>query len=276
LNAGATLDRVQRAGKDASHYFIHRDLYKTLVLIRARTLMMGYGQQQLPGQGEQFGGSVTERSKAIEHQPEGQQQLPPVAANEDGEQAESAHEVKSRFVSELLEALRLDPATYERVEGASFAAAVAANEAFARVRHSNKMLDGQLTERDEQAHVSLDHAYALLKGKLRPSEGLELQLLKDAYDEIDQSWPVLMLLPGGPYETVLKEIVEALEADAGNGLLSTEEAALYEIARALSNAFKANVRTSELSWRRLEASFGQAPRGSDPRIALDDGNRTLN
>ncbi len=46
LNAGATLDRVQRAGKDANHYFIHRDLYKTLALIRARTLM-GYGQPQL-------------------------------------------------------------------------------------------------------------------------------------------------------------------------------------------------------------------------------------
>ncbi len=113
-----------------------------------------------------------------------------------------------------------------------------------------------------------------MKGKLR--DGRELDLLGDAYHEIDQCWSVLMLLPNGPYETVLKEIVEALEPDAGAGVLSTEENALYEIARALAKAFRANARTNELSWRRLEAGFNQAPRGGDPRIAMDDGGRTLN
>ncbi len=277
LNAGATLDRVQRAGKDATHYFIHRDLYKTLALIRARTLMMDYGQKQIAaeGSGERYGGSVTEHSKAIEHRPE-QRQLPPAAANEDDEEPESALDVRSRFVAQLLAALRLDPAIYERIEGAAFVAAVAANEAFVRARQSNKALDDHLTERDEQARISLDHAYTLLKGKLRAGESRELQLLGDAYHEIDQCWSVLMLLPNGPYETVLKEIVEALEADAGSGVLSTEESALYDIARALADAFKANVRTNELSWRRLEANFNQAPRSSDPRVAFDDGNRTLN
>ncbi len=276
LNAGATLDRVQRVGRDATHYYIHRDLYKTLALIRARTLM-GYGSGQIagPGQGEAFGGSVLEPSKAIEHRPE-RPQLPPAAANEDPAEAESAHEVRARLVSELLEALRLNPATYDRVEGAAFAAAVAANEAFVRARHSNKLLDEELTERDEQAHMSLDQAYTLLKGKLHPSDGLELQLLKDAYDEIDQSWPVLMLLPNGPYKSVLRELVEMLETDAGAGRLSAEQSALYDIARALVEAFKANARVNETSWRRLEASFNQASRGDDPRIAFDDGKRTLN
>ena len=37
LNAGATLDRV-RVGKEASHYWVHKDLYKTLARIRARSL----------------------------------------------------------------------------------------------------------------------------------------------------------------------------------------------------------------------------------------------
>jgi hypothetical protein len=276
LNAGATLDRVQRAGKDAKHYYIHRDLYRTLALIRARTLMMDYRQPQIgpAGQGERFGGSIMGQSRAIEHRP-ASQQLPPAGASEDNAQAESAHELRSRFVSELLGALRLDPTTYDRVAGASFAAAVAANEAFARARQSNKALDEQLTERDEQARMSLDHAYSLLKGKLRPSESFELQLLRDAYQEIDQSWSVLMLLPNGPYESVLKEMVEMLETDAGAGGLSAEQTALYEIARALADAFKGNARTNELAWRRLEASFNQAPRGGDPRIAFDDG-RTLN
>ncbi|HEX9881538.1 MAG TPA: hypothetical protein VGA65_03430 [Hyphomicrobium sp.] len=278
LNAGATLDRVQRAGKDATHYFIHRDLYRTLALIRARTLMTGYGQQQIGGggQGERFGGSITEDSRALEDHAERHKQLPPVAANEDNADAESAHDLRQRFVSQLLQALRLDPASYNRVDGEAFAAAVAANEAFVRARRANPILDQELTERDEQAHMSLDQAYTLLKSKLHPSDGLELQLLKGAYDEIDQGWPVLMLLPNGPFESVLKELVDMLEADAGDGRLPAEQDDLYQIAKALTDAFKANSRTNELSWRRLEASFNQAPRGGDPRVAFDDGGRTLN
>ena len=39
LNAGATLDRV-RVGKEASHYWVHKDLYKTLARLRARSLVV--------------------------------------------------------------------------------------------------------------------------------------------------------------------------------------------------------------------------------------------
>jgi hypothetical protein len=41
LNAAATVDRVQRVGNDAHHFWIHRDLYKTLARLRARTLVDG-------------------------------------------------------------------------------------------------------------------------------------------------------------------------------------------------------------------------------------------
>jgi hypothetical protein len=168
LNAGATLDRVQRAGKDATHYFIHRDLYKTLALIRARTLMLDYSRKQIEGgAGERFGGSVTEHSKAIEHHPK-------AADNEDDDDAESAQESRARYVAQLLEALRLDPATYQRLEGNAFTAAVAANEAFTRARQSNKALDDELTARDEQARISFDHADSLFKNRMRPGEIKEL------------------------------------------------------------------------------------------------------
>jgi hypothetical protein len=265
LNAGATLDRVQRAGTDATHYFIHRDLYKTLARIRARTLMADYGSRQIAGarQGERYGGSVTERPRAIEHRPDSEE----IAANE------RAGALRSRFVSDLLAALGLDPATYERVAGPAWGAAVAANEAFVRARQGNKSLDEQLSERDDQARVSLDQAYSLLKGKLKAQDNWEIQPLRDAYQEIDQRWSVLMLLPNGPYETVLKEIIEGLRPMAPAP--STEQAGFYDIARALGDAFKGNARSSEMSWRRLEASFNQAPRGGGSRVAMDDG-RTLN
>jgi hypothetical protein len=74
---------------------------------------------------------------------------------------------------------------------------------------------------------------------------------------------------------VLKSMVEVLEADAGAGGLSTEQTELYDIARALVEAFRGNARGNEVSWRRLEASFNQAPLAGEKRVAFDDG-RTLN
>ena len=186
-----------------------------------------------------------------------------------------ASALRARYIARLLEAMNLDPTFFEDLHGAAFGAAIAANEAFTRARHSNQMLDQQLTVRDEEAQISLDQAYTHLKGKLRPGADWERQLLRDAYQEIEQSWPVIMLLPNGPYETVLKSMVEALEADAGAGGLSTEQTELYDIARALVDAFRGNARGNEVSWRRLEAGFNQAPLAGEKRVAFDDG-RTLN
>jgi hypothetical protein len=83
-----------------------------------------------------------------------------------------------------------------------------------------------------------------------------------------------MLLPNGPYESVLRDLVDGLEADAGAGRLTSEQTALYNIARSLTDAFQASSRSNETSWRRLEASFNAAPH-AETRIVFDDG-RTLN
>ena len=265
LNAGATLGRVQRAGKDASYFYIHRDLYKTLARIRARTLFADYGPRRIAGgaKGESFGGQLTERSRAIEHKPG----KPPI-------DDEPSTEIRSGFVSTLLAALNIDTAAWERVSGAAHGAANAANEAFTRARRSNHILDVQLSQREEEARASFTQAYTGLKSRLRPQDSWQQQMLYDAFEEVDQNWPVLMLMPNGPYETVLRDITEGLESDAGAGRLTADQSALYEIARSLSDAFRANTRGNEASWRRLEASFNQAPH-AEPRIAFDDG-RTLN
>jgi hypothetical protein len=264
LNAAATLGRVQRAGKNASYFFIHRDLYKTLARIRARTLMADYGQPRLAGsqpQGERFGGSITERAKAIEHKP---------APRSEAETTE----VRAGFVSHMLTALNIEPATWNRVSGSVYASALAANEAFGRARRSNHALDAPLAKRDEQARDTFNQAYGHLKGKLQPQQSWEHQVLADAYRELDQSWPVLMLMPNGPYESLLRDIVETLEADAGAGRLSGEDNAFFESARSLAEAFNANGRNSDASWGRLEAGFNSAHR--QPRLAFDDDGRTLN
>ncbi len=157
LNAGATLDRVQRVGKDASHYWVHKDLYKTLARIRARSLVVPAGPHQIaaPGaQGSRYGGSVTEHSKAIEHKPVNAQPSVPEHDPED------ARVLRGKYVAHLIEALYLDPADYEDLFGPAFNAAVAANSAFTRARQYSQLLDQQLTDRDDQAQAVFEQAFS--------------------------------------------------------------------------------------------------------------------
>jgi hypothetical protein len=154
-------------------------------------------------------------------------------------------------------------------------AAVAANEAFNRARRSHAPLDAMLRKRDDDARLSFDEAYSLIKNTLPPAASWDRQMLDDAYQELDQHWPVIMLLPNGPYESMLRELVDSLEADAGAGRLISEQQALYDISRALLDAFRTNTRTDEVAWRKLGSAFNQISR-VETRIAGDNGRPTLN
>jgi hypothetical protein len=265
LNAGATLGRVQRAGKTAGYFYIHRDLYKTLARIRARTLMADYGRPRLTGgqaQDERFGGSITERAKAIEH-------------HKPAIEEETTTEIRNGFVSQLLLALNIDAQSWERVSGGAHSAAIAANDAFTRTRRLNAQLDGFLRKHEDDARLAFDEMYTLLKSRLKPHASWDRQLLDEAYLELDQHWHVLMLLPNGPFESVVHDVVERLEPNAGDGRLSSDQQALYGLSRKLLDAFKANTRSNETAWHRLEASFDQAQLG-ETLLAPDNGHPTLN
>ncbi len=96
-------DACSARGKDASDFYIHRDLYKTLARIRARTLMADYGRaahrRARQRHGERFGGSITERAKAIEHKP--------ASASRRRRRPRSA----AGFVTQLLSALNIEAQT---------------------------------------------------------------------------------------------------------------------------------------------------------------------
>jgi hypothetical protein len=265
LNAGATLGRVQRAGKNAGYFYIHRDLYKTLARIRARTLMADYGRPRLAG------GRVAA--------PVLRAQNPPTLALGHSatplDDTPSTTEIRGGFITQLLAALNIKPDAWERVSGNAHVAAIAANEAFNRARRSNASLDALLRKREDDARLSFDEAYTALKGKLRPQATWDQQMLDDAYQELDQHWAVLMLLPNGPYESVLRDLVDNLEADAGAGRLSNEQQALYDISRALALAFHGNGRADEASWRRLVAGF-TAAQHAEARVAGDNGRQLMN
>jgi hypothetical protein len=204
---------------------------------------------------------------------------PPRAALEDHTVktpvANNGDVARTDLVASLVEALGMPPEPYLEIPGPAFTAAAAASEAFAHARQSNRLLDEELTERDEQARVALERAFARLEASFAPADDWKRQQLVTAYQEVDQNWSVLMLMPNGPYETVLKGIVEQLEADNGAGSLPAEEAALYSVAKRVVDALGQSNRNTDTAWIKLEAFFLQLSR-AHPQVAQGDGKRTLN
>jgi hypothetical protein len=267
LNTGATFQVVQRDKDQASRYYIHKDLYKTLARIRAREFAKGASNGPLlAGSGPRkpgFGGSLNQQRAALEDHTA---QPPAIEGGDD---------VRSDFVSSLVEALGMPGEPFLDIPAPAFLAATAASEAFAHARQSNRLLDQELTERDEQARVAIERAFARLEASLASTDDWKRQQLVAAFQEVDHNWPVLMLMPNGPYETVLKGVVEQLEPDNGAGSLSAEETALYNVAKRLVAALSEGDRNSDRTWIRLEAVFLQLAR-SHPQVAHGDGKRTLN
>ena len=156
------------------------------------------------------------------------------------------------FVASLIAALGIDPTLFYALSGLSFGAAAAASEAFSRARNLNGLLDTELTQRDEEARMALDNGYYALESSLTPGDSLNRQRLKAAYDDVDQNWSILMLMPGGPYEKLLGELITALEPDAADGNLPPREQALLFSARQLRQALATNLRNSPQSWQQLD------------------------
>jgi hypothetical protein len=265
LNTGTTFSRVQRI-RGTAGYYIHKDLYKTLARIRAREFARGPNVPLLAGSQRRpaaRGGSLTPQRAALEDHTV----KAPAAANGEG--------VRTDYVAALVEALGMSPEPFIEIPDAAFTAASAASEAFAHARQSNRLLDEELTERDEQARVALDRAFARLEASFAPGDDWKRQQLVSAYQDLDQNWSVLMLMPNGPYETVLKSLVEQLEADNGAGALSAEDAALYSVAKRVVDALGQSNRNTDTAWIKLEAFFLQLSR-AHPQVAQGDGKRTLN
>ena len=143
-------------------------------------------------------------------------------------------EERVRAMAALITPLGVDAESYFALDGPAFSAAAAASEAFAALRGSHRGLEQQLAGRDEKARGVIDHAFAYEGHALSPNDGWKRQLLGGAYEEIEQNWAVVMLLPNGPYERTFRGIVEILEPDNGAGLLNRDEQALLALERAVA------------------------------------------
>ena len=260
LNAGATLGSVQRAGEDASHYFVHKDFYKTIARIRARTFSYDQTVPQIAA-GERLGGALRADATSLPDQWQSRRLLTRLndAAPQNDDDEDSIDEttqdraVRQQYVATLLSALEVHPDAFYELSVEGFSAAVAAGDAFKRARESNRYLAQKLFERDEEARNVLDSMSSHLQ-----STGMDPAGLRAADEEISQNWPVLMMLPAGPYEQVISEMLEELEPQAGEGRLSADQAQLFAVVRKLREAFAGNPRNSQQAWSRMTSQLNQA------------------
>ena len=292
MNAGAGVDAVASDKTEIGRFYVRPDLYETLLMLSSHSLpdsaafdasrrrffgevaarASGHAALEggaLNGQVPRVAGPQSPQQRALQGpqapEPQGKPDIPAflMAAGQANDPGPGEHERYREFVGSLIAALGIDPNLFYNLSGQAFGAAASASEAFSRARRANQALDTELTQRDEEARMAMDSAFYALESSLGAGDSLNRQRLKNAFEDVDQNWPVLMLMPHGPYEQLLVEIVQALEPNDAEGALPPRDHGLLVAARQLRKAMSANPRNSEGAWNQ----FGQALHGGSGQHA---------
>ena len=291
LNSGAMLRFVShdtRKGEE-DRFYIHKDLYKTLAMISASYPKTGarHDRAQLGAPVRQSrpaardGGRLNEDLPRIVRQDKralsgpapGLGARPP---ERPARETQAEYDVRMAFLRELVGVLGVDPELYVGLQGRPMGAAIAAGEAFIRARQSNKPLDRKLESRDEPARMALEAQLSHLEGQLRPEDAVLRNALILAGKEVERNWTAIMLLPRGPYEQALEQLVSDLEPQSGEGTLSPDDEELLRRARQLMDALGTSPRSSADEWEQLEGSFNEAQSATISRLGFGGGKWTLN
>ena len=267
LNAGAIYERVQRAGEDQNHFYIHADFFKTLSSLRSRYMSAGSRIALEPGpvslqvshdQAQSGKGSVPAPLPTKTHSREATSQAI-MSASEPKQIANDPPRPRNRdeFVKSFLMALEIEPTRLSDVQGEVFGAAAAASEAFKRFREDNHALSNQIDLEDGKARDLLEAVYANLKYNIPNGEVSEQRELDVAFEEIQSLRPVIMLLQGGPVERLMHSIVHDMEPDNAEGKLRPNEQSLFNVAKNLDNALKNTDRNTISAWSSLGGALDE-------------------
>jgi hypothetical protein len=246
LNAGSTLKAVQRDREDQGRYYIHKDLYKTLARIRARSMFSGYGQPQLAAphghRGARYAGSLTEQRTAL---PDHTRTPPPLPADQ------QLLRLKEELRAALLRSMGLDEAAFALVSRPELVGdAVAAGKALEQLKDSDAIVSQDLRRREKEMREALRSTYHGLWSRQGDDES-RLEALNAAHGEIEPLIPALMLAPRGPYEKILWQLISELERAAGpDDGLDDESQALLDRLRGHAAAIAMAKRDSAESWRK--------------------------
>ncbi len=303
LNAGSTLGKIRQTvsttnERIAGRYDVHKDLYKTLARLRARSLVGGWSVPQLAppsasAAGVQWGGSLNSQhpalpaASAMPQQPLLQHQAqPPRSPSAGPDQQPAAQDaaaaqpvpayaqqaqVRDSYVAALLNAIGVDYEHYLAIPHEAYGAAVAASEAFFHARKTNALLDDELATRDDEARSALMQVKARMRQGLDPENSWAFE---SASKEVEDNLPVLMMLPGARYDQVLLTLIASLEEANGDGTLTPQDAALYRASVGLRGALAAGVKTSQQGWSAVEQALLGLARGT--HLNLYGAGRQLN
>jgi hypothetical protein len=259
LNAGATLERVQRVGDDARHYYIHGDFYKVLARLRGRLLISA---ATLPA----HGGALRTASPRLVSEP--QRRLTHAIEHGGGVVAPAAPEKSRRQMQrELLGAIGLPSDAYERIIDPHVAsAAIAAGTALKRQGPPHSELGEYLRVRESAWRNALDQARHAMRARM-DDDGSGARMVDDVADEILKSLPALMLLP---QSGVIADLIEELETAAQDGI-SDEQQRLKDWLARLQKDLMAIDLGDEAGWNRAHGLIELYAEGSGSADAEDPG-----
>ena len=202
LNAGATLDAVQRANND--HYFLTRDFYKVLARIRARFLASSSRETlhaALP---------LTERKLLQDAGAPQLQHLPQRASP-------SEDQLGDRIWDELLDAIGLTRAGISRLRHKAVREqATEAWDSLGRIAQSNFRLDSFLKDAAQTKREAIDEKYSELREKF-DGDGRRVEILDRVTEDLDHVFKPLLLLPEvGLLPELIKRLEDAAQYDGGH------------------------------------------------------------
>ncbi len=90
----------------------------------------------------------------------------------------------------------------------------------------------------------------------------------------DDNWPILMLMPRGPFEREISQIVTELEYQHGEGQLDERHVHALKTIKRLRDVLRRSNRTDQLGWKQLTREFHEISVENDmPKIAQDKNRR---
>ncbi|MCH9765284.1 MAG: DUF4407 domain-containing protein, partial [Alphaproteobacteria bacterium] len=271
LNAAATLDSVRRVKNDPGHYLVHKDLYKTLARIRARSLFDGSGNLQLESRQSdpEYRGDLTARAAQLpKAKPVKTIAAPkPPKPLSPEEQAKISDDFRSYFLTELH--LNPDSLIIQLKNDAVREAAADAWQGLEGLGRQNPLLADFLRQVRNNHRETATAAYQSLRAHLN-NDVRKIAELDAVYQEIHSAEAVLMLAPEARLlQTLIGELERAAERDDGQMPGEQElRDKLWAVARDLGGL---DLEVAD-SWRQIHDRILEPERNDLPNVVRLRGN----
>jgi len=264
LNAGATLARVQRA--TAGHYYVHGDLYKTLLRIRARTLgsspaalrggMLGEARAAIGTAAGQPQQNVLPAPQSADAAAPVAAYIPPLARAVEAAPGLSFDEevLRWHYWSRMVSALGLSPEqTSEHLNTPAVRESLdLVSSALAHHAAGNQRLRKLIKRHEDDQADPLSAEYSILVRDIQGDQR-KRDVLDQVNSDIDNALPLLILFPGnGLLEYLTSELERAAQSDDG---LARGEQALLDRIREANRLVSAGNLGDANHWRQIAAAL---------------------